>query len=256
MRDMTRDRPAALVVGGSGTLGRAIATGLAADGHDVAVGFAGGEARAEETAEAIAATGARAATVRLDVTDPRSVTEGVAGAVAAFGRLDAVVVSSGIARAGSTAQPGDIESLTPEIFDLMLAVNLRGPFLVARAAAPHLRAAPGGGRIVLIGSTVGMGRWGAEYPFAPSKAALAPLTRYLAATLAPDIAVNCVAPGLMENTGLSAGASEGFVSSWRDAATLRKTTSPADVAAHVRAFCASGSATGQVLVVDGGLNFA
>jgi len=160
------------------------------------------------------------------------------------------------AGAGSTAQPGDIESLTPEIFDLMLSVNLRGPFLVARAAAPYLRAAPEGGRIVLIGSTIAMGRWGAAYPFAPSKAALAPLTRYLAATLSPEIAVNCVAPGLMENTGLSAGASQDFVASWRDAAALRKTTSPADVAAHVRTFCRSGSATGQVLVVDGGLNFA
>ena len=250
--------PAAFVIGGAGTLGSEICRGLAEDGYDVAVGHRpheDGRARAGAVAAELGGIGRRAVPVALEIGDPESVDRAVAEVAAAFGRLDALVVSSGIARAAAPVDPGDIAGLTPELWDKLMAINVRGPFLAARAAAPHLKAAPGGGRVVLIGSTVGLGRFGAIYPFSTSKAALAPLTRYLAATLAPEVTVNCVSPGLMENTGLSTGASEDFVAEWRASAPLQRTTAPQDVAVQVRAFVRSGSVTGQVLTVDCGLTF-
>ncbi|MEM1430414.1 MAG: SDR family oxidoreductase [Pseudomonadota bacterium] len=256
MPDLTP--PVAFVIGGSGTLGGLVCRRLAEAGCDVVIGHrpAGeGVLRAQAVRAQVETAGRAVRTVGIDVADPASVDAATDAAAAAFGRLDILVVASGIARAAAPVPPGDIAAFTPDLWDTLIAVNLRGPFLAARAAAPYLRAAPGGGRIVLVGSTVGMGRWGALYPFAPSKAAIAPLTRYLAATLAPDIAVNCVAPGLMEGTGLSSGASESFVAEWREAAALQRTTDPVDVAAQICAFALGGSATGQTLLIDGGLTF-
>ena len=151
--------------------------------------------------------------------------------------------------------PGDLEAFTPEIWDEMMAVNLRGPYLVARAAADHLRRSQWG-RIVNIGSTLGLGDWYMDRAFATSKAAVVPLTRYLAASLAPDVSVNCVAPGLMVETGLGSGGSDEFVQRWRDRSALGVTTSVDDVASQVVSLCKSGTITGQTVVVDGGINFS
>ena len=88
-----------------------------------------------------------------------------------------------------------------------------------------------------------------------SKACVVPLTRYLAAALAPGVLVNCVAPGLMEGTLMSGGASEEYIHGWEGKSVLRKTTSHADVAKQVVQFCESDTITGQTLVVDGGIHF-
>ena len=135
-----------------------------------------------------------------------------------------------------------------------MAVNVRGPYLVTRASASYLRASPWG-KVVNIGSTLGHGDWYADRAFAPSKAAVIPLTRFLAAALAPDVAVNCVAPGLMVETGLGSGGPEELVQGWRNRATLGVTTSVEDVANQVVSLCKSSSITGQSIVVDGGINF-
>ena len=84
---------------------------------------------------------------------------------------------------------------------------------------------------------------------------MAPLTRFLAAALAPEVTVNCVAPGLMEGTLMSGGAPEEYIAAWRERAVLGATTSIEDVVAHVVTFCKSESVTGQVLVIDGGIHF-
>jgi 3-oxoacyl-[acyl-carrier protein] reductase len=149
---------------------------------------------------------------------------------------------------------GDLEAFTPEIWDEMMAVNLRGPYLVTRAAAPHLRSSAWG-KVVNIGSTLGHGDWYADRPFAPSKAAVVPLTRFLAASLAPDVAVNCVAPGLMIETGLGSGGPEHLVEGWRTRAALNVTTSIDDVAGQVVYLCKTSTVTGQSIVVDAGVHF-
>ena len=131
---------------------------------------------------------------------------------------------------------------------------MRGPFLVTRAAAIHLRKSVWG-RVVNIGSTLGHGDWYQDRAFAPSKAAIVPLTRFLAASLAPDVTVNCVSPGLMIETGLGSGGSEELVQGWRNRAALGVTTSVDDVAGQAVYFCKTSTVTGQSIVVDGGIHF-
>ncbi|MEM9999926.1 MAG: SDR family oxidoreductase, partial [Pseudomonadota bacterium] len=165
-----------------------------------------------------------------------------------------LVNNAAIAMGGHKIQPGDLEAFTPEIWDEMMAVNVRGPYLLARSAAQHLRASKWG-RIVNIGSTLGHGDWYADRAFAPSKAAIVPLTRFLAASLAPDVTVNCVSPGLMAETGLGSGGPKEVYDRWKNRAALGVTTSIEDVAGQVVYFCKASSITGQSVVVDGGINF-
>ncbi len=244
----------ALVTGGSGGLGARICHLLAAEGVDIAVGYLGGDERADETKKAIEILGRRAITVKIDQTKPASVEDAVEKVGSDLGGLDILVNNAAIAMGGHNIPLGDLEAFTPEIWDEMMAVNVRGPYLVARAAAPHLRASKWG-RIVNIGSTLGHGDWYADRPFAPSKAAVVPLTRFLAANLAPDVTVNCVAPGLMEGTALGSGGPQHLYDGWRNRAALGVTTSIEDVAGQVVYLCKTSSITGQSIVVDGGINF-
>jgi len=109
--------------------------------------------------------------------------------------------------------------------------------------------------VVNIGSTLGHGAWYADRAFAPSKAAVVPLTRFLAASLAPDVTVNCVSPGLMVETGLGSGGPEHLVEGWRNRAVLNVTTSIDDVAGQVVTLCKSSTISGQSIVIDGGIHF-
>jgi len=193
-------------------------------------------------------------TVRLDQTSPDSIDAAIAQVTGQLGGLDIFVNNAAMASGGHTIPLGDLEAFTPEIWDEMLAVNLRGPYLVTRAAVPHLRSSAWG-KVVNIGSTLGHGDWYADRPFAPSKAAIVPLTRLLAASLAPDVAVNCVSPGLMVDTGLGSGGPEELVEDWRNRAALNVTTSIDDVAGQVVYLCNTSTVTGQSIVVDGGINF-
>ena len=244
----------ALVTGGSGGLGSQICRQLAGEGVRIAVAYRGGEKRADGVCHDIRATGGQAMAVHVDQSDPASIKTGVSRVVSEMGGLDILVNNAGIAMGGHTVPPGDLNAFTPEIWDEMMAINLRGPFLVTRAAAPHLRASAWG-RVVNIGSTLGHGDWYQDRAFAPSKAAMVPLTRFLAASLAPDVTVNCVSPGLMVETGLGKGGSEELVQGWRDRAALGLTTAVEDVAGQVVQLCKSPTITGQSIVVDGGIHF-
>ncbi len=251
---MNLSNAVALVTGGSGGLGSRICSLLAAEGVDIAVGYLGGEGRAGETKKTIEALGRRACAVQIDQTNPASIDEAVKQVVSELGGLDILVNNAGIAMGGHDIPLGDLEAFTPEIWDELMAVNLRGPYLVARAASPHLRTSKWG-RIVNIGSTIGHGDWYADRPFAPSKGAIVPLTRFLAASLAPDVTVNCVAPGLMADTALASGGPQHFYNMWRNRAALGITTSLEDVAGQVVYLCKTSSITGQSVVIDGGISF-
>jgi len=244
----------ALVTGGSGGLGSRICSFLANEGVLVAIGYHRGEERAEEVRKSIEATGGSAMKVQVDQMDPASISNAVSNVVEDSGSLDIVVNNAGIAMGGHSIELGDLDAFTPEIWDEMMAVNLRGPYLVTRAAAPHLRSSAWG-RVVNVGSTLGHGTWYADRAFAPSKAAVVPLTRFLATALAPDVTVNCVAPGLMIETGLGSGGPEHLVEGWRQRSVLNVTTSIDDVAGQVVCLCKSSTATGQTIVIDGGINF-
>jgi len=131
---------------------------------------------------------------------------------------------------------------------------VRGPYLVTRAGAKALRASSLG-RVVNIGSTIGAGSYYADRIFHPSKAAVVPLTRFLASSLAPDVTVNAILPGLMTETGLGGGGQSPHADVWREKAISKGTTSIDDVARQVVTFCKSPTATGQSLIIDGGINF-
>ena len=251
---MTLSNAVALVTGGSGGLGSRICSQLAAEGVDIAVGFHRGERRADAVRDEIEGLGRRAITVQLDQLDPKSIEAGVAQVPERLGGLDILINNAAMAMGGHTIPLGDLDAFTPEIWDEMMAVTVRGPFLVTRAAASHLRSSPWG-RVVNIGSTLAHGDWYQDRPFAPSKAAIVPLTRFLAAALAPEVTVNCVSPGLMIETGLGSGGPEELVEGWRRRAALNVTTSVDDVAGQVVYLCKTSTITGQCVVVDGGVHF-
>ena len=148
----------------------------------------------------------------------------------------------------------DLEALSPEIWDRIHNTNLRGPFLVSRVCAPHLRKT-GNGRVVNISAFIGLSPEGSSIAHATAKGGLIHLNRCLAVALAPDVTVNSVAPGLMEGTTMFNRIPSESAEKFRERAILKRHTRIQDVAEHVVAFCKSDLVTGQVLVIDGGLVF-
>lgn len=242
---------AVLVTGAAGGLGRAFALGFAGRGYPVAVADID-EAGAAETAGLIERAGGRAWHGRLDVTSVAS-TEEVAAAVAAFGggRIHAVVNNAGL-YAGITRAP--IEQLDPDEWDRVMTVNVKGTWLVTRAASPHLGE---GSRVVNIASATvysGSEQW-AHY--VASKGAVIGLTRVMAKELGRrGIAVNAIAPGFTL-TEASYGLIEGAEQYGVDRGALRRASEPEDIvgAALFLVGPDSGFISGQTLVVDGGRQF-
>ena len=146
----------------------------------------------------------------------------------------------------------DLDALTADIWDRVLETNLRGPYLLARAFAPHLRAHKAG-RIVNIASLGGLYPASSSIAYSASKAGLIHLTRCLAVALAPDVTVNCIAPGLVEGTRMAQRIPEEVVEMARSQVVLGRAGSIEDIAAQAVTFCQAESITGQVLVIDGGM---
>ena len=180
----------ALVTGGARRVGRAIALALAQAGADVAISYLNSHAEAAQTAGEIAALGRRAVATPCDVRCEASVRNAVAAVIAEFGRLDILVNNAAVFASAA------LESLTIDQWDEVFNINARGPFLVAREALPHLRAAHG--RIVNIGSLGANHAWAGHAHYCASKAALHMLTQAMAKAFAPEVSVNCVAPGWID----------------------------------------------------------
>jgi 3-oxoacyl-[acyl-carrier protein] reductase len=246
-----KERVALVTGASSGGLGAAIARALATAGAHVAVGYVGNLEGAERTRHEVEALGRRACTIQIDQVEPASIEAGVDAVGHELGGLDLLVNNA----AWNIGIPfPDLEALTPEVWDRIHDTNVRGPYLLARAAARQMRQR-GAGRIVNIASIAGLRPSGSSIAYAASKAALIHLTRCLAVALAPDITVNCVAPGLMEGTRMAQRLPPGVAESARQLAVLRLTTGMDDVADQVVTFCRAASVTGQTLVIDGGVHF-
>lgn len=239
----------AFVTGGSGDIGSAIAKALAHAGVDVAVSYIGYQEGATVTVEAVSATGRRGFAVQLDQRDADSINASVDTVMGEFGRLDILVNNA----AWNIGIPfTDLDTLTPEIWDRVLETNLRGPYLLSRAFAKHLRA-HGAGRIVNIASVGGIYPGSSSIAYSSSKAGLIHLTRCLAVALAPDVTVNCIAPGLVEGTRMALRLPGEVAQAVRNQVLLSRIASAEDIAQQVIMFCRSESITGQVMVIDGGM---
>ena len=239
----------ALVAGGTGVLGIAIARALARAGADVGITYLERRDAAHETCAAVEGLGRRAFSVALDQTDAAAIPRAIEAVAGHFGRLDALVNNA----AWNIGIPfPDLDALTPEIWDRVLETNLRAPFLLARAAAKLLKA-DGGGHIVNISSAGGISPGSSSIAYSSSKAGLNHLTRCLAVAMAPNVAVNCIAPGLVENTRMAKRLPEAVARGARQQAVLGRVGQPEDIAEQVMTFVTSRSITGQTVVIDGGM---
>ena len=240
-----------LVTGASRGIGRAVALGLARDGFDVVLNDIARQKHQLDTVKSeIEAIGRRAVTVFADVSDRDAVQAMVADAIAATGRIDAVVNNAGI------LIPGTVEALPEQHWDAVMDVNAKGTFLVVQALLPHMRAA-GYGRIVNIASIGGKHGAPEQAHYSASKAAVMGFTRVLAQEVgAQGITANCVCPGIivtdMGRTNLEDPA---VAERWIGNTALRRLGQPEDVVGPVCFLASDASAfvTGQTLNVDGGI---
>lgn len=231
----------ALVTGAAKRIGRAIALALAESGADVAITYLGSQAEAEQTIRDLAAFDVDAFAVRCDLRDPLAIEQAVTAVVEEFGRIDILVNNAGVFESAA------LEQITVEQWDAIFATNTRAPFLVARAAYPHLRAASG--RIINIGSLGGSHPWATHGHYCTSKAALHMLSQTMAKAWAPHISVNCVAPGMIVQ-----GEIEEAYQHFAEKTPMRRNGTAADVAAAAVFFATAPTfITGQLLTVDGGL---
>ncbi len=231
-----------LVTGAAKRIGRELALALARNGAQVAITFRGSAAEAERTTFELNLLGSTAPAIPCNVRHEHSVQRAVESAVQAMGGLDLLVNNAG---AFETAV---LEEISTEQWDAMFETNTRGPFLVAKAAYPHLKAA--GGRIVNIGSLGGIHPWATHGHYCTSKAALHMLSQTMAKAWAPEVSVNCVAPGMIVTSGETSAGYEHFAAK----TPMKRNGRPEDVAAAVLFFAtAPAFITGQLLAVDGGL---
>lgn len=246
---MQLEAKVAFVTGGSGDIGGAIATALAGAGCDVALSYVGNEDGAAATVAVVEAAGAAALPIRLDQREADSIEAASAAVLDRFGRCDVLVNNA----AWNIGIPfPDLDRLDEDTWDRVLETNLRGPYLLARALAPHLREHREG-RIVNVASVGGLMPGSSSIAYSCSKAGLIHLTHCLAVALAPDITVNCVAPGLVEGTRMALRLPEEVADGARRQAVLGRVGSPDDIAAAALMLCRADSITGQTIVVDGGL---
>jgi len=241
----------AVVTGGNGGLGQRICHALARAGSDVAVVCAQSRDAAQAVAAQLKSTGVRAEAMTCDVTSPAQVQGLVSRVLETFGRVDLLINDAAY---NKWIPFNDLDALTYEEWQKIIAVNLTGPMLCIKAVAPAMQR-QGGGRIVNIASVAGLAPSGSSIAYAVSKAGLVHLTRCMAVGLAPAILVNCVAPGYLEDTRATANLDPAYRQRARDAALLKRAADKDDVANQVVALCQTDSITGQTLVIDAGRFF-
>ena len=239
----------ALVTGSTSGIGAAIARRLSRDGYAVVLhsssSVGSGIAMARELG--------LAAYVQADLADDADRIRLVREAVAQWGRLDVVVNNAGISR---VVPHTDLAAATPDLWRELHEVNVIAPFRIVAEAEAALRASAAAAGVpacvINVSSHAGVRPKGASIPYAATKAALNHVTRLLAVSLAPDIRVNAVAPGLVD-TPLTADWTQAQ-QLWRERAPMRRAASPEDIAQAVSMLIESNYLTGEILLSDGGLN--
>jgi NAD(P)-dependent dehydrogenase (short-subunit alcohol dehydrogenase family) len=233
----------ALVTGGARRIGRAIALRLAGAGADVSITYRNSAADAEQTIRQIRDLGRTAQAIQCDVRSEQDIREAVAKTASQHGRIDILVNNAAIYEGAA------LDQMTLEQWDRMFETNARGPFLFAREAISHLRAVRG--RIINLGSLGGINPWPTHGHYCASKAAVHMLSEVMAKAFAPEVAVNCVAPGWIDQNDKG----EEMAAHYAAKTPMRRNGTADDIADAVLFFAAHASfVTGQTLVVDGGLS--
>jgi 3-oxoacyl-[acyl-carrier protein] reductase len=242
----------AVVTGSSAGVGRATAERLAALGAKVVVNYAHSEADAKETVEGIRAAGGEAIAVQANVGNDAECRALVQRAVDEFGALHILVNNAGTTH---FIAHEDLEAVTDEVWDDIIGVNVRGVFNCTRAAAPHMKAA-GEGAVVNVASIAGVRGVGSSIPYAASKAGVIVMTKSLARVLAPEVRVNCIAPGFIDGRWLRGGIGENYDQVRAATASrtpLQDVATPETCADAILSFIQMNTfVTGQTTIVDGG----
>jgi 3-oxoacyl-[acyl-carrier protein] reductase/pteridine reductase len=237
-----------LITGGARRLGHAIALAMAEAGAQVAFTYLTSVDRARHALAEIEQKGSAGLMVPCDVRSEESAAGAVQATLQRFGGIDVLVNNAGVFLSAR------FEEITTEQWDNVFASNVRGPFLVSKHCVPALRKSRG--RIIHMGSLGGIRPWPNHAHYCSSKAALHMLTQVMAKALAPEIAVNCVAPGMIDiiNDAGEHGRDNAFFERMAARTPMRTNGSPADIVNAVMYFAtASRFITGQILAVDGGL---
>jgi NAD(P)-dependent dehydrogenase (short-subunit alcohol dehydrogenase family) len=241
----------ALITGAARRLGRSSALALAEAGADVAITFRTSAREARETVVDLMAFGVRAFALRCDVTEEASVREMMKDAGQELGRIDILVNNA------ANYETAEFERLTVAQWDAIFASNARGPFLVTREALKWMRRKRGKGagpieaKIINMGSLGGLRPWPTHAHYCSSKAAVHMLTKVMAKALAPEIAVNAVAPGMID---LGEKAAASFMRKMAKQTPMLRNGRGDEIGSAVLFFATAPQfITGQILAVDGGL---
>ena len=245
----SKERPVALVTGSATGVGRACVLQFAARGYDVVVNYSRSVEEANETARKATSVGAEVLLVQCDVSDETLVQQMIEKIRAKFGRLDVLVNNAATTK---FINHSDLDSMTEELWDRILGVNVKGAFFVTRAAAPLLREGEGGS-VVSVSSVAGITGSGSSIAYCASKGALNTMTKSLARALAPEIRVNAVCPGPIESRWIREGSPETSIEAMVADYPIPKASMPEDIADAVVFFSLGTTmATGQLLSIDGG----
>jgi NAD(P)-dependent dehydrogenase (short-subunit alcohol dehydrogenase family) len=242
-----------LITGAARRLGRASALALAKAGADVAITFNHSAREAQQTVVDLSSFGIRAFALRCDITEEASVKSMMKEAGRELGRIDILVNNA------ANYETIEFDRITLRQWDAIFATNTRGPFLVSREALKWMRRKRGNAKqsekieakIIHMGSLGGLRPWATHAHYCSSKAALHMLTKVMAKALAPEIAVNAIAPGMID---LGEKAAAPFMRRMAKQTPMQRNGRDDEIAAAVLFFATAPQfITGQILAVDGGL---
>ena len=249
-------RKAAIVTGSATGVGAATALGLARRGYDVLINYSKSAQEAIQTEAACRAAGADTLVVQGNVASDEACRAMVEAAVTRWQRLDGLVNNAGITTFTGSA---NWDALDAQAFQTIMGVNVVGAFQMVRACAVHLKAHRGA--IVNVSSVAGALGIGSSVPYVASKGAINAMTLHLARTLAPDIRVNAVCPGMITTRwfkeGIGEQAYEALKAAYERSTPLQRACTAEDVAeAVIWLLDGARTVTGELVLLDSGMHLA
>ncbi len=241
----------AIITGGTGGLGSRLARKFADAGANIALVYKESHEKAEAVAAELRELGPTVVPIAADLSTPDGIDSMVERTLEEFDSIDVLVNNAAM---NLWIPFSELDKMTLDIWEEIINMNLTGPFLCSKAVADAMRK-QGHGRIINISSGAGLRPGGSSIAYAVSKAGLIHLTRCLAVALAPEVLVNCIAPGMLEDTRMTANLDPDFAERARRGALLKRAASKSDVADQAVAFARTDTMTGQTIVVDAGVFF-